>query len=70
MKQSYADRLQGLSSFAPVGEDAHVEYAVIDRAGRVQIPREYLERIQLGDNKLQVSMGENNKIVLSAPEMH
>ena len=70
MKQSYADRITGISGFAPVldGEDAHTEYAVIDRAGRIQIPREYLDKIKLEGNRLKVSINEENKIVLDLPE--
>ncbi len=43
------------------------EYSVVDRAGRVQIPRELLDSMALADNKLKVEMVDG-KIILSKPE--
>jgi ABC-type lipoprotein export system ATPase subunit len=68
MKQSYAAQLAGLSGFEHDGGDAHQEFAVLDRAGRVQIPREYLDRMNLDANRVMMSMDENGRIVLSPPE--
>lgn len=49
-------------------EETHEELAVIDRAGRIQIPRDYLESIDLGDsNKLRVEL-EDGRIVLVNPK--
>jgi ABC-type lipoprotein export system ATPase subunit len=49
-------------------EDSHVEYAVLDQAGRLQIPSNYLESIGLkNSNKIQVTL-EDGKIVLLPPE--
>jgi len=49
-------------------EETHEELAVIDRAGRIQIPRDYLESIKLGDsNKLRVEL-EDGRIVLVNPK--
>ncbi|MCV9888553.1 ABC transporter ATP-binding protein [Metabacillus halosaccharovorans] len=49
-------------------EETHEELAVIDRAGRIQIPRDYLESIELGDsNKLRVEL-EDGRIVLVNPK--
>lgn len=49
-------------------EVTHEELAVIDRAGRIQIPREYLDSIELGDsNKLRVEL-EDGRIVLVNPK--
>ena len=49
-------------------EETHEELAVIDRAGRIQIPRNYLESIELGDsNKLRVEL-EDGRIVLMNPK--
>ncbi|MGP4041061.1 ABC transporter ATP-binding protein [Gracilibacillus sp. D59] len=48
-------------------EETHVELALIDNAGRVQVPNEYLESIGLnGSNKLKVEL-ENGKILLQNP---
>jgi ABC-type lipoprotein export system ATPase subunit len=68
-RKSYADELaeleQGIYSEE---EETHIEYAVLDKAGRLQIPRNYLEAIGLKNkNKIQVSM-EDGKIILVSPE--
>lgn len=48
-------------------EDTQEEYAIVDKAGRVQIPAELLTQLALQDNKIQVKL-QNGKIVLSKPE--
>jgi len=68
-RKSYAEELleieQGLIGEA---EESHVEYAVIDKAGRLQIPAAYLETTGLKfNNKVRVSV-EDGKITLSPPE--
>lgn len=64
-KTSYADELGHLSSLRE--EETHVELAVLDRAGRLQIPREYLEEIGATGGKLLVEL-EDGKIVIQAPQ--
>ena len=67
-RKSYADELAELEQGMAAGEDTHVEYAVLDKAGRLQIPGSYLDAIGLTNrNKLQVTM-EDGKIVLIPPE--
>ena len=70
MKQSYEARMGSITGFADGDADdsAHQEYAVLDKAGRVQIPGELLERLKLGDNKVQINMDSSGQIVLSAPK--
>jgi ABC-type lipoprotein export system ATPase subunit len=68
-RKSYADELaeleQGITSDE---EETHIEYAVLDKAGRLQIPSNYLESIGLKNkNKIQVSL-EDGRIILVAPE--
>jgi ABC-type lipoprotein export system ATPase subunit len=47
--------------------ESHEELAVLDHAGRLQIPREYLEGIGLQDsNKLRIEL-EEGKIILKNP---
>lgn len=47
--------------------ESHEEFVVLDRAGRLQIPKEYLERLDLkGGNKLKMRMTEN-EIILEKP---
>jgi len=48
-------------------EESHVELAVVDRVGRVQIPREYLEGLGIKGNKIKIEQ-EDGRIVLVAPE--
>ncbi|GAE92031.1 hypothetical protein JCM21714_1008 [Gracilibacillus boraciitolerans JCM 21714] len=50
-------------------EDTHVELAVVDKIGRIQLPREYLDSIGLtsDSNKLEV-MFEDGKIVILNPK--
>ncbi|OFW79191.1 MAG: ABC transporter [Alicyclobacillus sp. RIFOXYA1_FULL_53_8] len=69
-RKSYAEQLDELENEHGEGEqDTHEEYAVLDKAGRLQIPSNYLEDIGAVDsNKLKVSL-EDGKIVLTAPEL-
>lgn len=66
-KKTYADELQELHG--GIGnEETHIELAVLDRAGRLQIPKDYLEALGLeGKNKLKVEL-EDGRIVLVNPE--
>lgn len=63
MKQSYADRLDSVGMF----EEVHNEYAVLDKAGRVQIPRELLEGIGVKGNKVSMELVDG-RIVIGVPE--
>ena len=48
--------------------DSHVEYAILDRAGRLQVPATLLESIGVKDtNKVKLELVEG-KIVLTSPE--
>jgi len=62
---SYSDKMAAIEGFAR-GES--IELAVLDRAGRVQIPREMLDKMELDGNRVQMVMNEQNQIVISAPE--
>lgn len=63
LKQSYADSLEAIGTL----EQTHNEYAVLDRAGRIQIPREYLESLGVKGNKLSIELVDG-KIVVSVPD--
>lgn len=63
VKQDYADKLNSIEMF----DDAHDEFAVLDRAGRVQLPKELLEQMGLEGNKVRLEM-EDGRIVISAPQ--
>jgi len=65
-RKSYADELAELE--AEARGETHVEYAVLDRAGRLQIPEEYLQEIGLKEaGKVRVTL-ENGRVVLSPPD--
>ena len=65
VKQSYADKLSSLNLFEEEVQ-AHEEFAVLDKAGRVQIPREMLEQFGVAGNKVKMEYA-NGKIVIEAP---
>jgi ABC-type lipoprotein export system ATPase subunit len=69
-KQSYAEELEELSKGIEKdsSEETHVELAVLDKAGRLQLPADYLSALSLkGNNKIRVEL-EGKKIVLYSPE--
>jgi ABC-type lipoprotein export system ATPase subunit len=68
-RKSYSEEMleieQGLLELE---EESHVEYVVIDKAGRLQIPAAYLDSIGLKQkNKVRVML-EEGKITLQPPE--
>ncbi len=66
VKQSYADKLSSLNLFEEEVQ-AHEEFAVLDKAGRVQIPREMLEQLGVAGNKVKMEYA-NGKIMIEAPQ--
>lgn len=61
LKESYTDVLSGAT--AGWEDETQDEFAIIDRAGRVQIPREFLETMDLQGNKVRMSV-RDGKITL------
>ena len=66
VKQSYLDRLSSIATLAEE-EQTQDEFAILDRAGRLQIPRELLEQLHVQDNKLRLTL-QDGKIILDKPE--
>jgi ABC-type lipoprotein export system ATPase subunit len=68
-RKSYAEEMEELErGIAQTEEDSHVEYAILDKAGRLQVPATYLESIGVKDtNKVKLELVEG-KIVLTSPE--
>jgi len=64
VKQSYADRLDSVGLM----DDVHDEFAVLDRAGRVQLPREFLDRIGVSGNKVKLELVDGKIVVSSGDE--
>ncbi|MBR2401811.1 MAG: ABC transporter ATP-binding protein [Lachnospiraceae bacterium] len=65
LKESYAERLKE-ASIDWRSEDTQEEYVIMDKAGRVQIPRELLNTLNLKDNKLKLEM-QDDRIIISKP---
>lgn len=68
--KSYSQALMemGNGAFRDDEEEIHEELSVIDRTGRIQIPREYIEALNLkGRNKVKVELDEK-RIILRCPE--
>lgn len=64
-EQELLDQEQGIEDAED--EESHIEYAVLDQAGRLQIPASYLETIGMKEmNKMKVTV-EDGKIVLVPP---
>lgn len=71
-KKTYAEEIaemgKHITSNGELQEDSHVELAVLDKAGRLQIPKDYLEALGLtGKNKIKVEL-EDNRIILIPPD--
>ncbi len=65
LKEDYQERLRlagNLSEFT----DTHDEYAILDKAGRVQLTKEMLEAIQVKDKQVKMEVVDG-KIVISNP---
>lgn len=66
LKEEYSDmKSASVVNWQEIGETQE-EYAIVDRAGRVQIPRDLLDKLELPGNKVKVSMQEE-KIQLERP---
>lgn len=64
MKTDYLDRLQEASLFDGI---SHEEYAVLDRANRLQVPPEMLAQTGIDGNRVKMTV-ENGKIIITPPE--
>ena len=67
LKQSYDMNLSEITGFQEP-EGVHEEYALLDRVGRVQLPREILEEICLRGNKVKIELIDN-RIIITRPEL-
>jgi ABC-type lipoprotein export system ATPase subunit len=72
-RKTYAEEMAELNqpiggAPEPIDEESHVELAVVDRSGRLQIPKEYLDALGLKEkNKIKVEL-DGNRIILVPPE--
>ena len=65
MKETYRDRLNEINAFTESSE-VQDEYVILDRAGRLQIPRDMLDSLGVEGNKVKMTM-ENGRIVIEKP---
>ncbi len=65
LKEKYADRLKEINVDWR-HEDTQEEFVILDKAGRVQIPRDILDQMHLKDNKVSLEF-KNGSVVLSVP---
>lgn len=63
---SYAKELANVHGFDDPEADTHEEFAVLDRAGRLQIPREMLTQMGIDGNKVKLEM-RDGQIVIEKP---
>ncbi|MNE92858.1 hypothetical protein D3C80_1906360 [compost metagenome] len=67
-RKSYAEELAEIEQgLAQSEEDTHVEYAILDKAGRLQVPRNYLESINVRNNKVRLEL-EEGKIIMTSDD--
>lgn len=66
LKEEYSDLSKASAVNWQELEETQEEYAIVDRAGRVQIPRDLLDKLELPGNKVKLSMHEE-KIQLERP---
>lgn len=68
LKEDYAERVKHADKTVDWHEaETQDEFAILDRAGRLQLPPEMLAGMKLTDNKVRLVM-EDGKIVLENPE--
>lgn len=72
-KTSYVQQLSDLEDLydrTADTEQSHDEFVVMDASGHIQLPRPYLDRMQLhGRAKLRVTMPDERTIAVEKPEM-
>lgn len=66
LQEKYAERLKE-SNIDWSKEVTQEEYAILDKAGRVQIPREMLEEVGISNQKVRLEIRDGS-VVLSAPK--
>ena len=49
-------------------DDSHIEMAVLDRTGRLQIPKQYSDELRRHGNDKIIVLKEGDKIILTVPK--
>lgn len=69
LKENFAERMSHTDKVVDWHDaETQDEFAILDRAGRIQLPREMLDGMQLKDNKVRLVL-QDGKIVLENPNM-
>ena len=65
MKESYLDRLSDISALTVV-EEVLDEYAVLDKAGRLQLPADMLKKLGVAGNRVRMEL-KDGEIIIRKP---
>lgn len=65
MKESYLDRLSDISALTEVKE-VQDEYAVLDKAGRLQLPADMLKKLGVAGNRVRMEL-KDGEIIIRKP---
>lgn len=65
LKEEFKDRIKE-STIDFREEETQDEFAILDKANRVQLPRELLDELKLADNKVKVAV-KDGEIIISKP---
>ena len=65
MKESYLDRLSDISALTEV-EEVQDEYAVLDKAGRLQLPADMLKKLGVAGNRVRMEL-KDGEIIIHKP---
>ena len=63
-RRSYQNDMENVSAF----EDVHDEFVILDRAGRLQIPRDMLDKMGVNNNKVQLEYIDDTIVIKSVDE--
>lgn len=68
LRENFADRVKNSDQTIDWHDaDTQEEFAILDRAGRLQIPGELLQEMQLEGNKIRI-VSENGRLILENPD--
>ena len=68
LKEDFAERMSHTDRIVDWHEaETQDEFAILDKAGRIQLPREMLDEMKLTDNKVRL-VANGGKIILENPE--
>ncbi|MBE6874966.1 ATP-binding cassette domain-containing protein [Ruminococcus albus] len=70
-KRSYAEELNEMGEVISEGDAVHEELAVLDRSGRLQLPKEYMQSLGIkGGGKVKVELDEERGGIMLFPSDH